>query len=39
MPGCTKVREVDWSGGGWGGEQNGGGFDVAVNDALGVDVL
>lgn len=35
MPGGAEVGEVGWAGGG--GEEDGGGLDVAVDDAVGVD--
>lgn len=35
MPSGAEVGEVGWTGGG--GEEDGGGLDVAVDDAVGVD--
>lgn len=37
MPGGAEVGEVGWAGGG--GEEDGGGLDVAVDDAVVVDGL
>ena len=38
MPCCAEVGEVGVGRGGCGGEEDGGGFDVAVDDAFGVDI-